>query len=201
MLTLSYFMQQAGDLFGDQHLNNPGVIASFRRCLSKTREHIVRTIELANGHGSHEDLCYNFHVGTMLLMSFFDGLAVYVQKKLAPVPTTGIVYWHNATTFSDPMFAELLVIKDRTNNYIITGGVTAATLRNYSKHYLPCLRLPMVVGNGNVDVHFKINENQFTGPLIQGLLTPLFNDGVNAYKALFGLMGMQYNVQHHIPNL
>lgn len=185
MLTMSYFTQSAEDTFVDaSQLNSDGVMKAFHHCLTKTRAHIVSAMKNASGDGSYEDLCYNFHVGTMLLMSFFDGLAVYVEKKLAPSPNEAIVYWHASATFHDPKFSELMKIKVRTNEYIIRGGISTATLRNYSKHYLPCLRIPTMLGDGPSDIHFQITRANGTGPVISGLLKPLFNDAIRAYQAL-----------------
>jgi hypothetical protein len=184
-------MENQEDIFGDaSQLNNDRIVHAFHHCLTKTREHLVRAIKNASGDGVYEDLCYDFHVGTMLLMSFFDGLALYVEKKLAPSPTEGTVLWHARSTFHDPKFSQLMAIKMRTNAYIIPGGITMATLCNYSKHYLPCLRLTTTYGEGPGDIHF-LNTSasaSATGPIISGLLKPLFNDAICAYQEFCRLM-------------
>jgi hypothetical protein len=67
-------------------------------------------------------------------------MAVYVEKRCRPRPS-GVVYWQDEKTFIDPRFQALRVVKQRTCDYIIKGGITARSLRNFSKHYLPWLPL------------------------------------------------------------
>jgi hypothetical protein len=188
MISLDYFTQSAHDLFEPlAGLNNAGVAQSYHNGLLRVRQHIVALCREAQSGGSHEAVCYNFQVGTSLLMSLFDGLAVYVEKKLATPPTGGIIYWKDARTFVDPRFARLRAIQGRTEGYIIKGGITANTLRNFAKHYLPWLPLTDN-STGSWDIAFPIDATTKTGPVIQGLLYPLFNDFRRAYIELCSLL-------------
>ena len=192
MLTIAYFMQTTDNIFANasSHLNKEGIIKAFHHCLTKTRTHILNTKMHASCGGCYEDMCYNFHVGTMLLMSFFDGRAVYVEKTIAQPPSQrNIVYWHDESTFLDPKFSTLKTIRDNTNNYIIRGGIDTHALRNFSKHYIPCLSISTSLGDGPQDIHFHINKERVTGPILKGLVFPLFNDAVHAYRELCRLMG------------
>ncbi|KAG2440394.1 hypothetical protein HYH02_010283 [Chlamydomonas schloesseri] len=137
----------------------------------------------------HEELCYEFQVGTALLMSLLDGLAVYVEKKVASPPLAGKVYWESTTTFSDPRFAQLRTIQQRTREYIIKGGITVKSLRNFSKHYLPWLPLASMGSDGAWDIRFPVDERTRSGPVLRGILFPLFNDAREACVALGALIG------------
>ena len=127
MIALAYF-QTAADLFEPvAGLNDPGVMASFRAALGRVRRHMVdaRAAAQPGAPGGHEDVCYHFHASTALLMAVFDGLAVYVEKKVAPTPTAAaVVYWASSTTFVDPLFSKLRAVQQRTESYIIKGGIT-----------------------------------------------------------------------------
>lgn len=148
MLTTTYLLQDATDLFDPiAGLNDMGVIKSFHTGLVRTRGHLLNIKKEACG-GSHEEMCYHFHVGASLLMAVFDGMAVYVEKKLSSEPSSGVVYWQGEKTFIDPRFQTLRVIKQRTCDYIIKGGITASSLRNFSKHYLPWLPLSDATSGG-----------------------------------------------------
>eukprot|EP00798_Chlamydomonas_sp_ICE-L_P031020 gene31020-7114_t len=170
----------AGDLFEPvAGLNDPGVMRSFFNAL----RHIRAAAAAALPGDSQDDLCYNFHTGTALLVALLDGIAVYVEKKIQDPPADGDVYWDRDRTFLDPMFAELRAIKERTTEYIIKGGVTANTLRNFAKHYIPWLRLSDNT-YGHWDISFPVNATTRTGPVLRGLLFPLFNDACDACDAL-----------------
>jgi len=184
MLTLAYFLQGDGDLFEPvAGLNDPGVMRSFHNALRHIRAHLMAAAAAALPGGSQDDLCYNFHTGTALLVALLDGIAVYVEKKMQEPPADGDVYWDRDRTFLDPMFAELRAIKERTTEYIIKGGVTANTLRNFAKHYIPWLRLSDNT-YGHWDISFPVNATTRTGPVLRGLLFPLFNDACDACDAL-----------------
>jgi hypothetical protein len=191
MLTLQYF-QDANDVFDSMaFLNDAGVMSSFHTALESTRQHLVKALQHAQPDGLHEALLLNFHIGTMLLMTFFDGLAVYVEKKVAhPASSVEHIYWASHTTFLDPQFAVLRSIQQRTNDYIIKGGISANTLRNFAKHYLPWVPLTDSThsGAGVWDIRFPINAKTKSGPLLHGLLFPLFDDACEAYRALGALM-------------
>jgi hypothetical protein len=116
-------------------------------------------------------------------MSILDGMAVYVEKNVADPPLNGQVQWEGATTFVDPRFAELQAIQQRTTEYIIKGGITVKSLRNMGKHYLPWLPMADATG-GSWDIRFPINSNHKSGPVLSGLLFPLFRDACEAYAAL-----------------
>jgi hypothetical protein len=62
-------------------------------------------------------------------------MAVYVEK-VSSDPPRGVVYWQDET-FIDPRFQALRVVAADECVYIIKGGITARSLRNFSKHYLP----------------------------------------------------------------
>ena len=114
MLSIAYF-QEAEDLFEPvAALNDPGVMASFRTGLCYTRQLLVKTRTKAQPGGVHEDMCFYFQTGTAQLMALLDGMAVYVEKKIAVPPTSGRIYWANANTFLDPRFQDLRVIQQRT---------------------------------------------------------------------------------------
>lgn len=130
-----------------------------------------------------------FQTGTGLLMALLDGMAVYVEKKVAVPPASGRVYWAGATTFIDPRFAALRAIQRRTTDYVIKGGITANTLRNFSKHYLPWVPLSGHAGDGMFDIMFPIDPVTKSGPVLSGLLFPLFDDAREAYLALGRLLG------------
>ena len=190
MLTTGFLLQEAEDLFDPiAGLNDPGVLASFIYGLAKAREHLIRAKRLVESGGRHEDLCYEFQAGTALLMSLLDGLAVYVEKKVATTPVTGRVYWASASTFSDPRFVTLKVIQQRTCEYIIKGGITVNSLRNFCKHYLPWLPLASSGADGPQDIRFPVDASTRSGPVLRGILFPLFNDAREACMALGGLIG------------
>jgi hypothetical protein len=186
---LRYLLQDAEDLFDPvAGLNNPGVMTSFHTGLSRTREHLLNALREAQPGGNHEMLCYQFQVGTTLLVALLDGMAVYVEKKVATPPLNGRVYWTGAVTFLDPRFAELRAIQQRTTEYIIKGGISVNSIRNLVKHYLPWLPLSDATG-GSWDIRFPIDSTHKSGPLLSGLLFPLFNDARDAYAALGRLIG------------
>jgi hypothetical protein len=189
MLTLSCLMQEADDLFDPvAGLNDPGVMASSYTGLDKIRDHLVSLLRETQPGGLHDQMCYHFQVATSLLMALFDGLAVYVEKKLATSPAPGIVYWAGTDTFLDPRFAELKAIREQTADYIIKGGITAKSLRNLAKHYLP--RLPLADCTGAAwDLRFPINSSTKSGPVMKGLLFPLFNDARKACNVLAKHLG------------
>jgi hypothetical protein len=84
-------------------LNDPGVMASFHTALTRTREHLLCALREAQPGG--KQLCYQFQVGAALLMALLDGIAVYVEKKVAAPPSQGRVYWAGGgITFLDPRF-------------------------------------------------------------------------------------------------
>lgn len=184
-LTLGYILHQDAGALAEPMagLNDPGVMRSFHTGLVKAREHLVKLLTEAQPGGSHEMLCYHFQVGTSLLMAILDGMAVFVEKKVAETPTDGNVYWERTNTFLDPRFAELKAIKDRTAEYIIKGGITVNSLRNLAKHYLPWVPLSDCSG-GTWDIRFPLTQTDKSGPVIKGLLLPVFNDAVAAYAAL-----------------
>jgi hypothetical protein len=189
-LSLAYFLQSADDIFQPlAGLNNEGIAKSYHDGAQRVRLHIVSLIRAAQ-LGPHEDVCYHFQVGTSLLMSLFDGLAVFVEKKLAAPPIQGIVYWKGAITFIDPRFEKLRIIQQRTNDYIIKGGITTNALRNFVKHYGPWLPLTNN-STGSWDIAFYIDHDTKTGPIIKGLLRPLFNDFCEAYVELCALLSVQ----------
>jgi hypothetical protein len=54
---------------------------SYYHGLQRVRDHIVRLRRAAQpGGGSHDDVCYHFYAGTLLLMSLFDCIAMYVDQ-------------------------------------------------------------------------------------------------------------------------
>lgn len=189
IMMISYFLQDAEDLLDPlAGLNDPGVIASFYTGLSRAREHLMNAFREAQPGGNHELLCYHFQVGTGLLVALLDGMAVYVEKKVADPPIQGRVYWAGANTFLDPRFAELRSIQQRTTEYIIKGGITVNSLRNLAKHYLPWLPLSDAT-SGSWDIRFPINATHKSGPVLKGLLFPLFNDACESYIAFGRLIG------------
>lgn len=189
---LAYLLQDAQDIFDPiAGMNDPGVMRSFNMGLSRIREHLVDARRAALPSGCHETLCYHFHVGTALLTALLDGMAVYVEKKVAVPGAPGLVYWASETTFIDPRFVELRKIQQRTKEYIIKGGITAQTLRNFAKHYLPWLPLSDATPGGTWDIRFPINNTDRTGPILSGLLFPLFNDAREACVAFAQLLGQE----------
>lgn len=189
--TIAYFTQDAANLFEPiAGLNNAGIMASFFNGLSKTREYLMQALEEAHSDGKYEDLCHHFQMGTSTLMAILDGLASYIEKKVKSPPKPGLVYWASSTTFIDPRFSEIRTIQQRTNDYILKGGITANTLRNFSKHYLPWLPLADNA-NGMWDIRFPIDSCNKSGPIFSGLLFPLFNDAVDAYIALGKLLSVE----------
>ncbi len=193
MIPIAYFTQSPQDLFEPPAgLNPEGVAKSYHNGLLRAREHIVSLIAEAQPGGSHEKVCYHLQVGTSILMSLFDGLAVYVEKKLSDPPAEGIVHWKGARTFVDPRFADLRMIQQRTEGYIIKGGVTADTLRNFAMHYLPWMPLTDN-SSGSWDIAFPMGSSTDTktGPVIKDLLRPLFNDFCQAYAVLCSLLKVQ----------
>ena len=200
MLTLQYFLAQDAVFGAVAGLNDPGVVASFDVALRRVREHIVAAMREAEGT-EHALLCYHFHVGTSLLMATLDGLAVYVEKKVQDPPAKGVVYWHRA--FSDPRFSTLREIRDRTNDYIIKGGIDARALRNFAKHYLPWVPLAAIDrASGKYDIQFPTGGADGTGhaersgPVLRGLLVPLFNDACAGVQELGALIGQDVPLIH-----
>eukprot|EP00798_Chlamydomonas_sp_ICE-L_P009306 gene9306-16440_t len=178
----------AGDLFETvAGLNDPCVIRSFHNALRHIRSHLMAAAAAALPGCSHDDLCYNFQTGTALLVALLDGIAVYVEKKMQVPPASADVYWDRERTFLDPKFAELRAIKERTNENIIKGGVTANSLRNFSKHYIPWLLLSNNT-YGHWDISFPVDATTRTGPVLRGLLFPLFNDACDACDELGRLL-------------
>lgn len=199
MLTTSYLLQGAHDLFDPiAGLNDGGVMRSFQTGLVRTRGHLVNVkIEACPG-GSHEEMCYHFHAGTSMLMALFDGMAVYVEKKVSADSSSGVVYWQGDRTFIDTRFHALRTIKQRTCDYIIKGGITANSLRNFAKHYLPWIPLADSTGEGVWDLRFPIDAYHKSGPVHSGLLVPLFNDAVEAYVELGNLLDQPVVRMHHL---
>lgn len=192
------WLQNAGDLFDPvANLNKEGIIHSFHAALTRVREQLILCRTAAQPGGSYEDMCFYFQVATCLVMSFLDGLAVYAEKKLAPCPKPGIVYWASDSTFIDPIFANIRAIQERTKSYIIKGGITANTLRNFAKHYLPWLPIASTDQHQNIwDIRFQIDSTTYTGPVLTGLLFPLFNDAREAYVALAALANVPSKQVH-----
>lgn len=192
MLTLHYFLMQDAQAMFDSvaGLNDPGVMKSFHLALCRIREHVVAALREAEG-SNHALLCDHFHTATSLLTATLDGLAVYVEKKVQEPPAPGVVYWHAA--FTDPRFSALRTIRDRTNNYIIKGGIDTRALRNFAKHYLPWVHLAAVdPASGQWDIMFptgmtSAGQQDKSGPVLRGLLVPLFNDACAAVRE-FGVL-------------
>lgn len=191
MLTTHYLLQGAYDLFDPiAGLNDIGVMKSFQTGLERTRGQLLNIKKEVCPSRTHEEMCYHFHVGTSMLMALFDGMAVYIEKKVSSEPSTGVVYWQGEKTFIDPRFEALRIIKQRTCDYIIKGGITANSLRNFTKHYLPWLPLSDATSDGVWDLRFPIDSHNKSGPIHAGLLTPLFNDAVAAYVELGKLLNL-----------
>ena len=204
MLTLCYFLAQDAEAMFDTvaGLNDSGVIGSFDLALRRIREHAVAALREAEG-GDHAALCYHFHAAASLLMATLDGLAVYVEKKVQDPPTKGIVYWHSA--FVDPRFRALRAIRDRTNAYIIKGGIDARALRNFAKHYLPWVHLAAIdPTSGKYDIMFPTGGAtpaglpERSGPVLRGLLVPLFNDACAAVRELGALIDQPVPCVHEL---
>ena len=191
MMTMAYFIyppQSAEDLFSPlAGLNNPGVMASFHTGIARTREHLMAALAAAQPGGNHETLCYHFHVGASLLSSILDGIAVFVEKKVSDPPMDGVVYWDGPRTFLDPRFAELRELQQTSTQRIIMGGISTNTLQNFAKHYLPWTGLSCV-GRSGWDIRFPIDANTKSGPVLRGLMFPLYNDVCDAYDALGRLL-------------
>lgn len=193
MLTLQYFLSQDAEwLFGDvAGMNTPGVADSFHSALQHTRRHIVEAVRNARTL-DHHNLCYNFQAGTSLLMATLDGMAVYVEKCIASPANSGRVYWADErAVFVDPRFQALKEIRDRTNGYIIKGGVDANALRNFSKHYLPWLDVIFkdpVTNEDDILFYIDRTKDMRTGPILRGLLFPLFDDACKAYYEIAALL-------------
>lgn len=185
----------AEDLFDPvAYLNDAGVVNSFKVALEKTRHHLSEGADAA-AKLKYEDMTYHFQVGTQLLMALFDGLAVYVEKKLKTKSTPGNIYWAREKTFSSPEHVGLKQIKERTQERRIEGDITADALRNFAKHYLPWLDLPSGGRGGIDDIRFKrkvvsdgIETVVTSGPVFRGLLHPLFNDARDAVAVLAKLL-------------
>lgn len=193
MLNLSYFLssQSAEDLFDAvAGLNNPGVMRSFHTGLRHSRTHLMDALHQAQPGGDHETMCYHFQVGTSLLMSLLDGMAVFVEKKIAVPPTPGAVYWSAQATFLDPRFTELRTVQQQSNDRIIKGGITANTLRNLAKHYVPWVPLAALGSGSTWDIRFPIDAVTKSGPVLHDLLFPLYNDACAAHDALGRLLGV-----------
>jgi len=184
--------QTAEDLFGAvAGLNAEGVVESFSAALARARRHLVDAVRCAAPGGTHGDLCYHLHVGASLLFALLDGLAVFVEKKLAQPPTGGRIYWAGAATFLDPRFGRLRAIQERTASYALRGGITADTLRNFAKHYLPWIHLTSMGRDGSWDARFPIGDDgSASGPLLHGLLFPIFDDACEACRELAHLCGV-----------
>jgi hypothetical protein len=105
----------------------PGYGIAYHDGLMRVRHHIVSLSRAVQPGGSHDEECYHFYAGTGLLMSLFDGIAVYVEKKPG-------ARWSNSDF---PRFASMRAIQQRTEHYMVEGGVTADTLRDVSRQYLP----------------------------------------------------------------
>jgi hypothetical protein len=64
-----------------------------------------------------------------------------------------------------PRFQALKEIRDCTSGYIIKGGVDANALRNFSKHYIPCLDVISKDPVTNTDdILFYIDREKTLGP-------------------------------------
>lgn len=181
MLSLRYFLgDDTVDLVADAGV----VVASFHTALRHTRGHVVAAMR------GDDDVWYHFHVGALLLLATLDGLAVYVEKKVQDPPARGTVHWH--TAFVDPRFSALRAIRDRTSGYIIKGGIDVHALRNLARHYLPWAGVDTRCDtrcDTRSDIMFLAGAEQKSGPVLRGLLVPLFNDACAAVQELGALIG------------
>ena len=181
-------------------MNNADVMEMLENSLTNIQTHLTEALKQANScsHDAYELACYNFHAGSSLLVSTLDGLACYLEIKVAnPSHQQSInrrprVTWSSAT-FSDPRFSELKRIRDTAEARSV-GPVNFNTLRTFAKHYVPLLDLPSADprGNGKLDIRFQIpNANTSptkTGPVLQGLLFPLLDDARAAVDVVRGLL-------------
>ena len=195
MISTAYFCcPQATDLFDTvAGLNDQGVSDSFKAALLHVRRHFVEALKYASPGGSHEQLCYNFHIGTSLLMSTLDGVAVYVEIKVKSPPSVGRIYWDRESTFIDPRFFKLRQIREKTSQLIIKGPLDVSAIRNFAKHYLPWVNIASMDSHGNWDIRFPLSSTQKTGPVLRGLLFPLFDLACAAYYEMSNLLGQEWS--------
>jgi hypothetical protein len=193
MIPAAYFCTKATDLFDTvAGLNDQGVSDSFRAALLHVRRHFVDALKDASPGGSHDQLRYNFHIGTSLLMSTLDGLAVYVEMKVKSPPSVERIYWDSESTFIDPRFFKLRQIREKTSQLIIPGSLDVSAIRSVAKHYLPWVNIASME-NGNWDIRFPLSSTQKTGPVLRGLLFPLFDLACAAYYELAKLLGQEWS--------
>lgn len=96
--------------------------------------------------------------------------------------------------FVHERFSVLKEIRDRTNTYLLKGGINVKAVRNFSKHYLPWLPLPAVDPiTCQFDIQFYIDSANTirSGPILSGLLFPLFNDACDAYREIANLINQR----------
>ena len=175
-------------------MNTKGIMAAFDRMLTKIREHLeAARKEAAKGASAeHTQLCYHFQLGTSLLVATLDGLAVYVETKVAdrvkPADCDEVT-WADQNVFGADNLKALWDIKERTYTYSIGGNVKVSSLRNLSKHFLPLLLTPSTNAKGHWDITLPVNAvGHPSGPLLSGLLFPLFNDACDAVREVHTLL-------------
>lgn len=138
------------------------VYTAFNTGLRRTREHLLNALfEAQRPDGSHVEMSYNFHAGTAMLMAIFDGIAEHSR---------------------DQVFEKLVTIQKRSLGRE-SNGVTMATLR---QDIVTGFK-PWQVRAENCDVSLVSGQ----GPLLRGLVFPLFNDAVEALAVLYGLVGLE----------
>jgi len=137
------------------------VYTAFNTGLRRTREHLLNAQLEAQPGGSHVEMSYNFHAGTAMLMAIFDGIAEHSR---------------------DQVFENLVTIQKRSLGRE-SNGMTMATLR---QDIVTGFK-PWQVRAENCDVSLVSGQ----GPLLRGLVFPLFNDAVEALAVLYGLVGLE----------
>lgn len=166
-------------------LDKEEVLAFFHKELEQTRSHLASALHEVQTTGDHESLCYHFHISCCLLTSFLDEIATFVAKKVLDPPLPGDVYWKDDRTFKDSSLSGLQDIQRSIGRRSIKGGINASIVLNFEKHYLPLHILSeQDPRTGTWDIKFPIDGNNKSGPVLYGLMCPIFYDACAAYLEL-----------------
>ena len=175
------------------NLFTPNVTTSFYVSLVRIRHQIIFLLREMLPCGNYEEMCFSFQTSISLLMSCFDAMALFIEKKISSSPCPDIVEWDNPRVFIDPKFKSLKEIRDRTSEYILKGGITMNILRNMSRYYFPWIPNSELVEDNLWDIRFTIDLHTKSGPVVRDLLVPLYNDACEAYLEICRVLDISPN--------
>lgn len=173
-----------------EDVSDAEVVSGFHMGLCHTREHLLLALRHAYPGGSHGEMCYNLHAGVTFLMAIFDGIAMFVETRVAQPPARHLMLWENEEmTFLDPRFAALRAIQVRTNDRIILHGCAI-------RREIATIFAPWQVCAEEMDDVWDVHLSSGSRPLMRDLVFPLFNDALEALTVLYGLLGLEGDTIH-----